>query len=354
MKYIKTDNFYMVEDFNKVLKANPFLDYSKEDLSFRKEDIAFVRIKHFKPLDTSHYQVEVHNKKELILDEEFFAISDSSLNIVSNLMNYQKFSEMDLMPILRIKHFELMIEKLKEEAKDLSENKGLFGSLFNSKSEYLVLLFNEENQQLVADYVLLDTDNKNENFLADHAEQGFFPVFFETRKKTEKIYRDFINIIEKKIKIEKAHYYIHPYNSMGGQPLSEIEKHLLQDRFMHFKRLIINEYENLKTKYLNKTITLENALESLDVYKEVFDEVNEEYIDFKNKYCFETNIVTELNVLSLGEYSFSQLDEMQNIYSNTLKEFDEIKNKREDFFFIVNETVKSFKERAEQNFNDEI
>ena len=87
------------------------------------EDIAFVRVKHFKPLSASHYEVEVHNKKEIVLDESFFAISDSPLNIISHYMLYQKFDELDLMPILRYKHFTKMMERAKTKPKDLSEKK---------------------------------------------------------------------------------------------------------------------------------------------------------------------------------------------------------------------------------------
>lgn len=351
MKYIKTDNFYMVEDFNNFLKANPFLDYSKKELSFRMEDIAFVRVKHFKPLSASHYEVEVHNKKEIVLDESFFAISDSTLNIISHYMLYQKFDELDLMPILRYKHFQKMMERAKTKPKDLSEKKGLIGSLFTSKTEYLIFLFNEQTQETLADYVLLDSDNQNENFLAEHAENGFYPVFFETKKLTEEIFNGFEKVMNKSIKIEKQHYYIHPYNSIGGEPLSDLEKKFMQERFLHFKRLLISKYEKLKTNYLNKTKTLDECLEAIDVSKEVFDEINDEYKEFKSKYCFEANIVAAINVLALGEYSFSKLDEMQDIYVNTLKEHDEITLKRNEYFFIVDEAVKSFREEAKNDFN---
>lgn len=350
MKYIKTDNLYMVEDFKKILPANPYLDYSKQELNFRKEDIAFIRIKHFKPLDKRHYNVEVHNKKELIGEETFFAISDTPLNIISNIMLYKKFNEMDLMPILRWKHFAQMMERFKEPAKDLSKKNKLFSSFLNSKKEYGVLLFNEETQETLADYLLLDNNVQNENIWSEYAEKGFFPVYFELKKEIEEIYQGFQDVFNKKVKVEKEHYYLHPYNSLGNKELSELEKDVFQNRFLQFKKLFIQKYERLKKEYLSKEKNLEDCIEALDISIEVFDELYEEYIEFKEQYCFDENIVVTINLLSLGEYSFEKLDEMQDIYIRTLKEYDEIKNRRDDYFQFVDESIQNFKNRAVNNF----
>lgn len=350
MKYINLDNFYMVDDYNNFLRANPYLDYSKENLDFRENDIAYVRLKHFKALAPTHYEVEIHNKKEFVEDENFFVISDSPLTILFRLMEYRKFDEFDLMPILRLKHFKIMMNRLKEEPKDLSQKKGLLGSLFKSKTEYVALFFNEETQEVLADYLILDQDNPNENIFAEHAENGFFPVYFETKIKTEVIYEEFINILNKKIKLPKQNYYIHPYNSIGGRPYTEYEKNILQKRYVALKANLIQEYNNLKEKLLNNQTTLNDCIETFEIKAEIFNEENEAYEDFKKKYCFEVNIVTTINLLTLGEYSWEQLDEMQLIYARTLKEMDDLKLHQKEYLLLINETIKSFKEEASKGF----